>query len=241
MDSDLHFSPGALQWVLSAYTLTYGAFQVPSGRLSDIYGPNPIFCAGFLLMGVASILSAVSQHYIMLLIFRAVSGVGAAMTVPPSVSMLVEIFTDQAEQNVVLGIYASFGALGNMIGVVVGGAIATYTTWRWIYYVTAMVTIPLAVVAWLFLPKVPHTEGGKQSIDLPGISVLTAGLILFVYAISDGNDAGWSSAQVLSTLIISVFLLLAFLAVESYVKDPAVPPSTWSNKNFTPLFFYTWR
>jgi hypothetical protein len=71
--------------------------------------------------------------------------------------------------------------------------------------------------------------------------VLTAGLILFVYALSDGNDAGWSSARVLSTLIISIFLFFVFFAVERYVKDPAVPPSTWSNKNFIPLFFFTWR
>jgi MFS family permease len=206
-----------------------------------VYGPIPVFAGGFLIMGICSILCAVSQHYIMLLVFRAVAGIGAAMTVPPSVSLLVQIFTDPKEQQLALGIYSGFGGLGNMIGVVVGGALTTHASWRWIYYLTAIITIPLAVLSFFFLPKVQPSSAEKRSLDLPGIGVLTAGLILFVYAISDGNDAGWDSARVLATLIISIFLLIAFFFVERYVKDPAVPPSTWTNKNFTPLFFYTWR
>jgi len=110
-----------------------------------------------------------------------------------------------------------------------------------VFYVIAIATIPFAILSYFCLPRTivgDRTE--KRSMDVTGISVLTGGLILFVYALSDGSDQGWSSPQILVTLILSVFFFAGFFVVERISKDPALPPRTWRNKNFAPMFFYAW-
>lgn len=234
-----------LPWILTGYTLTFGAFQVPAGRLSDIYHPRPVFCLGFLLVGIFSILCAVSVNPIMLIVFRAVSGLAAAMTVPSAISILVQTFPDPKEKSDILGIFGAIGAIGNCVGIIVGGVLVARASWRWVFYVIALAVIPFSIASVFIVPKTVQANSSagaaRRSLDLPGISVLTAALILFVYAISDGNTEGWGSPQIITTLILSVFLFAAFFVVERYVKDAALPPSTWSNTNFTPMFFYAWR
>lgn len=231
-----------LQWVLAAYTLTFGSMQVPAGRLSDLYHHKPIFTAGYLCVGVFSILSGVSVHPIMLLVFRAVSGIGAAMTIPSAIAMIVINFPDPKEQARALGLYGAAGAVGNSIGFVIGGVLTAGASWRWVFHLIGIATIPFAVLSWFFLPRTPTTAPTvKRGIDVPGIAILTGGLILFVYAISDGGEAGWGSPQIIATLVLSVAFFVAFFFVERYVKDPAIPPRTWFNKNFAVMFFYSWR
>lgn len=231
-----------LQWVLAAYTLTFGAFQVPAGRLSDIYHPKPIFVLGYLIVGVFSILCGVSVHPIMLIVFRAISGLGAAMTIPSAIAMIVQAFPDPSEQSRALGLYGAFGAVGNSIGFVLGGVLAAKASWRWVFHLIGIATIPFSVLAFFFLPKsVTQEQKVKRSIDMPGVSVLTGGLILFVYAVSDSSVEGWGSPQIIATLVLSVVFFLGFFVVERYVQDPAIPPRTWFNKNFAVMFFYAWR
>ncbi|KDQ13881.1 hypothetical protein BOTBODRAFT_110904 [Botryobasidium botryosum FD-172 SS1] len=241
LGEDLGFTPGALQWVLSAYTLTFAAFMVSAGRISDIYHPKPVFCAGYMLVGIMSVLCAVSVHPIMLLVFRAVQGIGAALTIPSAIAMIVQNFPDPEEQGRALSIFGAFGAVGNVIGFVLGGVLTARVNWRWVYYLVAIIVIPFAVLSFFALPKhsLPSVEG-RRGLDWPGVATLTAGLILFVYAISDANDVGWGKPQIIVTLILSVVFIIGFFFVERFVKDPAVPPSIWSNQNFTPLFLYTW-
>jgi len=238
---DLNFTLGMLQWVLAAYTLTFGAFQVPAGRLSDLYHPKPVFVLGYLTVGVFSVVCGVSVHPIMLLVFRAVSGIGAAMTIPSAISMIVQAFPDPEEQSRALGIYGAAGAVGNSIGFVLGGVLTAKASWRWVFYLIGIATIPFAILAYFFLPKVavqqPQT---KRSVDMPGIAVLTGALILFVYAVSDGGAAGWGSPQIITTLILSVVFFIGFFVVERFVQDPAIPSRLWFNKNFAVMFFYAW-
>lgn len=233
-----------LPWILTAYTLTFGSFQVPAGRLSDIYHPRPVFCVGFLFVGIFSLICAVSVHPIMLLVFRALCGIAAAMTVPSAISILVQTFPDPKEKSDILALFGALGAIGNTVGLVVGGVLAAQVSWRWVFYLIAIVVIPFSVVSVFVVPKVVQVASNsttRRSLDIPGVSVLTAALILFVYAISDGNNEGWKSPQIIVTLILSVLLFVAFFVIERYVKDPALPPSTWSSKNFAPMFFYAWR
>ena len=231
-----------LQWVLAAYTLTFGAFQVPAGRLSDLYHPKPVFVIGYLTVGIFSILCGVSVHPIMLLVFRAVSGIGAAMTVPSAIAMIVYTFPDPNEQSRALGLYGAAGAVGNAIGFVLGGILAAKASWRWVFHLIGIITVPFAIVAFFLLPKVSsQDEKVKRSMDMPGITILTGGLILFVYAVSDGGVSGWGSPQIVTTLVLSIVFFVGFLVVERFVKDPAIPPRTWFNKNFAVMFFYSWR
>ena len=114
---------------------------MPAGRLSDIYNPKPVFCIGFFATGVFSVLCAVSVQPIMLLVFRALCGLFAAMTVPSAISILVQTFRDPKEQSDILGIFGAFGAIGNCAGVVIGGVLAAKASWRWIFYLIAICTI----------------------------------------------------------------------------------------------------
>ncbi|TCD69756.1 hypothetical protein EIP91_006292 [Steccherinum ochraceum] len=238
---DLGFTLGMLQWVLAAYTLTFGAFQVPAGRLSDIYHPKPVFVVGYLAVGVFSILCGVSVDPIMLIVFRAMSGLGAAMTIPSAIAMIVQSFPDPSEQSRALGLYGAFGAIGNSVGFVLGGILVAKASWRWVFYLIGIATIPFAVFAYFFLPKVTVQENTvKRKIDVPGITILTGGLILFVYAVSDGGARGWGSPQIIATLVLSIVFFVGFFFVERYVQDPAIPPRTWFNKNFAVMFFYAW-
>lgn len=233
-----------LQWVLAAYTLTFGSMQVPAGRLSDLYHPKPIFIVGYLCVGVFSILCGVSVHPIMLLVFRAISGIGAAMTIPSAIAMIVINFPAPREQAKALGLYGAAGAVGNAIGFVIGGVLSAKASWRWLFHLIGLAAIPFAILSWFFLPKTPTIVASatvRRSMDLPGITILTGGLILFVYAVSDGGAAGWGTPQIITTLVFAVIFFVAFLIVERYVKDPAIPPRTWSNKNFAVMFFYSWR
>ena len=178
----------------------------------------------------------------MLLVFRAMSGLAAALTVPTAISILVQTFQDPKEKNALLGIFGGSGAVGNCTGLIIGGVVSSQASWRWIYYVIAICIIPFSLVAVLVIPHdVQQRSEARRSLDLPGVGVLTAALILFVFAISDGNSEGWDTPQIVTTLVLSIALFVVFFLVERYVKDPALPPRTWSNTNFTPMFIYAWR
>ncbi|KAF8578503.1 MFS general substrate transporter [Ramaria rubella] len=237
----LHFAPGELQWVVSAYTLTFATFLLFAGRLADIYHPKPIFCVGYVMVGIFSILCAVSTHPIMLLAFRAVQGTGAAMTFPSALAMIVQQFPDPQEQSRALAIFGAFGAVGNVAGFILGGVLAARVNWRWIFYLVAIIVTPFSILSFFVLPKqtIP-TKSKDRKLDWQGVVALGSGLILFVYAVSDGNDAGWGTPQIIVALILSILFVVGFFFIERYVKDPAIPPRTWTNHNFLPLFLYSW-
>ncbi|KAF8581964.1 MFS general substrate transporter [Ramaria rubella] len=237
----LHFAPGALQWVVTAYTLTFATFLLFSGRLADIYHPKPVFCFGYVMVGVFSILCAVSTQPIMLIVFRAMQGIGAAMTFPSALAMIVQHFPDSAEQSRALAIFGAFGAVGNVTGFILGGVLTARVNWRWIFYLVAIIVLPFSILSFFVIPKhsIPNTSKDRK-LDWQGVVALGGGLILFVYAISDGNNAGWAKPQILVTLIFAVIFVVGFFFIERYVKDPAVPPRTWTNQNFLPLFLYSW-
>ncbi|GJJ08487.1 hypothetical protein Clacol_002705 [Clathrus columnatus] len=197
ISNDIHFTSGALQWVLSAYTLT--------------------FAASFLLAG-------------------------AALTFPSALAMIVKHYPDPTEQSRALAIFGGFGAIGNVVGFVLGGIITARLTWRWIFYIAAIIVTPFSILSFFVLPKHLVNENHRQrKLDWQGVVALAGGLILFVYGLTDGNNAGWKKPQIIVTLVFSIVLVLGFFFIERFVNDPAVPPSTWRIHNFMPLFVYCWR
>lgn len=237
----LHFPSGALQWVVSAYTLTFASTFLLAGRLTDIYHAKPIFCAGYLMVGILSILCAVSVNPIMLLVFRAIQGIGAAMTFPSALAMIVQYFPGKAEQSRALAIFGGFGAIGNVIGFILGGILTARTSWRWIFYLVAIIVTPFSLVSVFVLPKSSRKAENKgRNLDWQGVVALSGGLILLVYGLTDGNNGGWGRPQIIVTLVFSVVFLAGFFIIEYVVSDPAIPPKTWKIRNFVPLFIYCW-
>lgn len=238
---DIHFTSGALQWVLSAYTLTFAASFLFAGRLTDIYHPKPVFCFGYLMVGLLSVLCGVSVNAVMLLIFRGLQGIGAALTFPSALSMIVRCYPDPIEQSRALAIFGGFGAIGNVVGFVLGGVITAQLNWRWIFYLVAMIVAPFSALSFYILPKHVMNDNHRQrKLDWQGVVALAGGLVLFVYGLTDGNNAGWAKPQIIVTLVFSVVFIVGFFFIERFVSDPAIPTSTWKIANFTPLFIYCW-
>ncbi|KAJ7592828.1 major facilitator superfamily domain-containing protein [Mycena floridula] len=241
LGKDLGFSSSSLQWVVSGYTLTFAAFMLVSGRLSDIFHPKPVFVAGFLVVGVLAIPIGASVNPIMMIVLRAIQGIGAAMNTPTAVAMVSTTFPNPKEQSRAYAVYGAVGAVGNVAGFVIGGVLTDRLSWRWVFYLLAIIVIPFAAASWFILPTHEnHQHEEKPTIDWPGVFSLTVGLILFVFGISEGSGSQWATPRVIVPLVLSIVMFAAFFFIERIVKSPALPPATWSNKNFLPLFFYAW-
>ncbi|KAI0078409.1 MFS general substrate transporter [Panus rudis PR-1116 ss-1] len=230
------------QWIINAYALTFGAFLLTAGRFSAMFGHKLLFLIGLVDLGICALINGFAVNGPMLYVFRAIQGIGAAMTVPTAMSMIVFIFPARSQQDRALGIFAGMGALGNVLGTIIGGVIAEKLTWRWIFYIMAIVILVLAVASLFLVPYFPPEAKGElhlRNLDWLGLGTITLALILFVYAVTEGNNRGWGSGGVLAPLIVSIALIVAFVYTETKVSHPLIPPAIWKLPTFTPLFFIT--
>jgi MFS family permease len=238
---DLDITASERQWAINAYSLTFGAFLLTGGRFSAMFGSKNTFVAGFASVGICCIILGFSVNGPMFFFFRAIQGIGAAMTIPSALSMITTIFPDRREQNRALGIFGGFGAMGNVGGLVLGGVISELLKWNWIFWIMSMVILPLALIALLLAPPAPpgNTSVRQQlrNMDWLGLFCITASLVLFIFALSEGNSRGWSSATVLAPLVISVVLVPVVGFIETQVVAPLIPPVIWTLPGFVPLFF----
>ncbi|PCH34679.1 MFS general substrate transporter, partial [Wolfiporia cocos MD-104 SS10] len=164
------------------------------------------------------------------------------MTIPSALSLLVNVFVDPTEQARALGVFGGCGAVGNVLGLIIGAIFVQYASWSWVFWFVAMVAFPIAGICLLLVPpqeEKVHIQGKRwKSLDLVGVSILTAALILFIFAITSGSSSGWASALVLAPLIISIFMIVGFFYYETLIPiyRAAVPPRTWFLPNFSVLF-----
>jgi EmrB/QacA subfamily drug resistance transporter len=226
--SSLHFSRDDLQWVITAYAITYGGFLLLAGRLADLFGRRRLFLIGVVIFTVASLFCGLAWSEGVLIASRAVQGVGAAVITPSALSIVMTTFDEGAERNKALGIWGALGGGGAAVGVLAGGILTTYLSWRWIFFVN----IPVGAVAFALAPRFVRESRAdeKKSLDVAGAVTVTAGLALLVYAVSKAPDHGWGSAWTLSRLLIAVALLLAFVGIEARAKDPLMPFSIFRIK-----------
>ena len=217
----LHFSRDDLQWVITAYAITYGGFLLLAGRLADLLGRRRVFLIGVVIFTVASLFCGLAWSEGVLIASRAVQGVGAAVITPSALSIVMTTFDEGAERNKALGIWGALGGGGAAVGVLAGGILTTYLSWRWIFFVN----IPVGAVAFALAPRFVRESRAdkKKSLDVAGAVTVTAGLALLVYAVSKAPDHGWSSSWTLIRLAVAVPLLLAFVGIEARAKDPLLP------------------
>ena len=214
-------SDQTLQWVLIAYTITFGGFLLLGGRAADLLGRRRVFMAGVALFSVASRACGLAGSIGVLIAARAVQGLGAAIISPATLAIITTTFDEGAERNKALGIWGAMGGSGAAAGVLFGGILVNYLGWEWIFFVN--VPVGVAVLA-LTRPLVRESRiKGLQGFDAGGAVTVTASLALLVYAVSKAPDAGWSSARTIGLLIASGVLLLAFIAIERRHPSPLVP------------------
>jgi EmrB/QacA subfamily drug resistance transporter len=229
---DLGFSETSLAWVVNAYLLTFGGFLLLGGRLGDLLGHRRLFLLGIVLFTLSSLACGTATAKGFLVGARAVQGIGGAVASAVSLSLMMTLFTEPAERAKAMGIFGFVAAGGGSVGVVLGGVLTDYLNWHWIF----LVNVPIgALVVFLSLRLLPGGAGiaRGQRIDLAGAVTVTGALMLAIYAIVNGNHAGWTSGQTLGLLGGAVALLAAFLWLELHVKSPLVPLRLFRLRNFS--------
>src|SRR5690349_8449687 len=220
--TDLHFTETSLVWVVNAYMLTFGGFLLLGGRLGDIYGHRKLFLLGITLFTLASLACGLSTTQTMLIAARAIQGVGGAVVSAVSLSLIMSMFTEAGERAKAMGVYGFVCAAGGSVGLLLGGVLTSALNWHWIF----LVNLPIgAAVYALCVGLLPHSkvEGTHQKLDIAGAITVTASLMLAVYAVVNGNEAGWTSTQTLGLLAAAVILLIVFIITELRISTPLMP------------------
>lgn len=227
---DLHFSETGLVWVVNAYMLTFGGFLLLGGRLGDLYGHRRLFLLGLTLFTAASLACGLANTQVLLIAARAVQGLGGAVVSAVSLSLIMNLFTEPAERAKAMGVYGFVCAGGGSIGVLLGGLLTSAFSWHWIF----LVNLPIGAAVYALCVWLMPASGGQQGagrLDWGGAVTVTSSLMLAVYAVVNGNEAGWTSVQTLSLLGAALALLALFLAIEARVASPLVPLGLFRLRN----------
>jgi EmrB/QacA subfamily drug resistance transporter len=222
IQQDLHFSPDDLQWVLSAYALTFGGFLLLGGRAADLLGRRVVFMSGVALFTLASLACGLSGSEGMLIGARAVQGLGAAILSPAALSIITTTFEEGSERNKALGIWGAMGGSGAAVGVLLGGILTKALGWEWIFFVNVPVGA-FVLVTTRSIIKESRAGNATRHFDALGAVLITSALSLLVFALTQANRVGWGSAQTIGILIASAALHVAFIAVEHRSQAPLVP------------------
>ena len=222
IQTDLHIAESTVQWVITAYAITFGGFLLLGGRMADLLGRRRIFIAGLILFTLASLACGLASSAAVLIVSRAVQGIGAAIISPAALSIVTTTFEEGAERNKALGIWGALGGSGAAAGVLFGGILTKYLGWEWIFFVN----VPVGVLVFaLTRPIVPesHADLGHRRFDAAGAVTVTGGLALLVYAISKAPDVGWATGRTIGLLFASIVILAAFVVWELRTTAPLVP------------------
>jgi EmrB/QacA subfamily drug resistance transporter len=227
---DLRFTETSLVWVVNAYMLTFGGFLLLGGRLGDLFGHRRVFLIGLVAFTVASLACGLAQSQAMLIVARALQGLGGAVVSAVALSLIMDLFTDSTERAKAMGIYGFVCSAGGSIGVLLGGFLTTALNWHWIFLVNLPIGIAVYVASARLLPRDAVHEG-RVRVDVGGAITVTSALMLAVYAIVNGEILGWRSGAVLTMLAGAVALLVAFLVIESKVREPLMPLGLFRRRN----------
>jgi EmrB/QacA subfamily drug resistance transporter len=227
---DLGFSQTSLAWVVNAYMLTFGGFLLLGGRLGDHFGHRRLFIGGITLFTLASLACGTAGTQGFLVAARAVQGFGGAIVSAVALSLIVSLFVEPAERAKAMGVFGFVAAGGGTLGVLLGGVLTDVLDWHWIFLVNVPIGVAVGIASMRVLPAGARAAAGER-LDVAGAVVVTSGLILAVYAIINGNHAGWLSAQTLGLLAAAAVLIAGFLVLESRVRAPLVPLALFRLRN----------
>jgi EmrB/QacA subfamily drug resistance transporter len=217
----LGFSNADRQWVVTAYSLAFGGLLLLGGRLSDLVGRRRMFLIGLLGFAGASALGGVSQSFGMLVVARGLQGAAGAMLAPAALSVLTTTFADPAERGKAFGIYGAIAGAGGAVGLLLGGVLTEYLSWRWCLYVNVLFAAVALLGALRLLVNQPRDPNVR--LDLPGTALAVAGLVSLVYGLSQAELKGWGAPLTIALLALGAVLLIGFVLVEQRVEHPLLP------------------
>ncbi len=229
----LHFSATDLEWVVNGYGLAFGGLLLLGGRAGDLYGRRRMFIIGVLVFAAGSFAGGLATTPAGLIAARVIQGAGGAIVAPTALSLVADTFQEGAARNRALGVYAGAAGSGAAIGLILGGIIVNYLSWRWVLFVNVPIALVLAAVA----PRVlPATESRAGRLDLPGAISVTGAMTLLVYGLSRAATHGWTDNPTIATLGLGGALLVVFLLIELRTRQPLMPLGIFANRNRSGAF-----
>jgi EmrB/QacA subfamily drug resistance transporter len=220
--ADLGFSVQALQWVPSAYLLTYGGFMLLGGRAADLLGRRRVLIAGTVIIGVSSLIGGLAASAGVLIAARLSQGLGAALMLPAALSILTTSFTEGKDRNTALGVWGGMGGLASAAGVLLGGLLTGGPGWRWVFFVNPIAALLVLGGIFRLIPD-DRRHARLANFDLLGAALATAGMLLLVFALVKAPDQGWGDGRTIGELAGALALLAAFVANERRSRDPLMP------------------
>jgi EmrB/QacA subfamily drug resistance transporter len=225
----LHFSTAERQWVVTAYTLAFGSLLLLGGRLADLFGRKVTFLIGLIGFAGVSAIGGASVSFAMLVVARACQGAFGAILVPSALSLLTTTFTEPKERGKAFGVYGAIAAAGGAVGLLLGGALTEYLTWRWTLYVN-LIFAGLAFIGGAVLLE-RHPSQVKPKLDIPGVMLVSAALFCLVYGFANAATHDWSAPSTYGFLAAGVVLLALFAFWQGRARNPLLPPRVVLDRN----------
>jgi EmrB/QacA subfamily drug resistance transporter len=232
IQQDLHFTETSLVWVVNAYLLTFSGLLLLGGRLGDLYGHRRVFLTGLAVFTLASIACGAADGQLVLIVARAIQGLGGAVVSAVALSLIMNLFPEPGDRARAMGIYGFVCAGGGSLGVLLGGLLTHAYNWHWIFLVNVPIGAAVYALCVALLPG-GRPPGGPRHLDVAGAVTVTAALMLAVYSIVGGNAAGWTSPRTLALFGAAIGLFAVFLAVEARTRLPLVPLGLFRSRNVT--------
>ncbi|GAA4712179.1 MFS transporter [Nocardioides conyzicola] len=228
--ADLDFSLDNLTWVVTAYSLAFGGLLLFGGRTGDLFGRRRMFMIGIAIFAGASLVGGFATSETMLILARAAQGAGGAIAAPTALALLATTFTEPAARARAFGVFAAMAASGGALGLLLGGVLTDYASWRWALFINA----PIGVIVLLLTPRVLNeSQGSGTKLDLPGALTVTAGMSTLVYGLTKASTDGWGSTTTVVTLVLAAALLVAFVIIEHVSSHPLMPFRIFADRNRT--------
>ena len=225
----LHISDANRQWVVTAYALAFGGLLLLGGRIADFVGRKRAFVIGLVGFGAASALGGIAQNQGELFGARGLQGAFAALMAPAALSLITVTFTEPRERARAFGVYGGISGGGAALGLILGGALTEYASWRWTLLVNTPIAIATAIAGVLVVRE--SRADGELHYDIPGVLTSSLGLVALVYGFTKANESGWSATSTLILLAVAVVLLTAFVVIERNTADPLLPPRVFTERN----------
>jgi EmrB/QacA subfamily drug resistance transporter len=229
MQRSLHLPTSSLNWVISFYALTFGGLQLAGGRAGDLFGRLRLFRAGIIIFILASMAGGLAPNETVLITARIVQGCGAAIAAPCALSLLATTFPGGPARTKALGVYGAMAGLGSVVGLLLGGTLTEYASWRWVLFINAPIGVAVLAATWTGVLVPGDAERG--TLDLPGAITATLGIASLIYALTRGSTNGWTDAGTLIAFAAGAVLLVAFAAAEHHSGAPMLPPNVVRDRN----------
>jgi EmrB/QacA subfamily drug resistance transporter len=229
---NLHLSVAGLEWVVSGYVLVFAGLMLVGGRLADLFGRRRLFLAGLTVFTLSSLAAGLASSGAVLIGFRAVQGLGAAMLVPTTLAIIIATFDDTKERARAIGLWTAIGALALAFGPLIGGFISQNFRWGWIFFINVPVGVITFAMALLWMDE-SHGKSGSRRLDVPGLAASAVTLFSLTYALIEGHDKGWTSTPILGAFVLAVVAAAAFVWIEARSAEPMVAVSLFRSRVFS--------